>query len=57
MAKMLDMVKLKDGQEGAIIDVYEDGQAFLLELVGKNSPEEAEIIVKASDIEKTTYTA
>jgi len=57
MAKMLDGVKLKDGREGAIIDVYEDGQVFLLELAGKNSPEEAEVIIKESDIETITYVA
>lgn len=52
-----DGVLLKDGREGTIVAVFENGEAFMVEIADEQGREIDMPVVKPDDIEKVTYVA
>ena len=55
MPKMLDVVRLKDGRTGTVVEVFED--AYMVEVTDAKGKTIAAPIVKPEDIEAITYVA
>ncbi len=53
--KELDVVKLKDGKEATILDVYDGGTAFLVEIADEDGKTLDMPTVKAEEIEKVIW--
>lgn len=51
----LDVVRLKDGREGTVIDIYENGNVFLLEICNDKGETVCLPFVKKEDITDVTY--
>lgn len=54
--KVLDVVLIKDGQEGTIVEMFDDG-AMMIEVTDKTGKMLELPIIKAEEIEKITYVA
>lgn len=50
-----DVVRLKDGREGTVIDIYENGAVFLLEICNDKGETVCLPFVKKEDITDVTY--
>ena len=57
MAKLLDVVLTVDGKEGTIVEVFENGKAFMLEIADNKGRTLDTPIIRKEDIEKITYIA
>ena len=55
--KELDIVRLKDGREVTILEVFESGKAFMAEEVASDGKTIATPVVKSEDILEVTYSA
>lgn len=55
--KELDVVMLKDGRQATILEVYEQGKVFLVEIADNRGQTTDTPFIKITDIEKITYTA
>lgn len=55
--KELDVVLLSDGREGTIIDIYDGGKAFLIEVCDSNGKTLDMPTVDISDIKKILFVA
>ena len=55
MPKMLDVVRLKDGRTGTVVEVFKD--AYMVEIADSNGKTIGITIVKPEDIEAITYVA
>lgn len=54
--KELDVVRLKDGREGTILDFYDNGKVFMMEISDKDGKTIDTPFVKVEDVEKVIYT-
>ena len=53
--KLFDVVKLKDGREATIVEIYKQGEAYEVDILVDNSGEYAEYeteTIKHEDIER-----
>ena len=57
MAKELDIVHLKDGRTATVLEVYDAGQAYLVEVVDENGKTLDMPTVAADDIERVVWEA
>lgn len=55
--KELDVVKLKDGREGTVLEVFEKGKAFMIEIADDKGYTIDTPIIQIDEIEKITYVA
>ena len=55
--KELDAVLLNDGREGTVLETYEDGRVFMIEICDEERRTIALPFVKVEDISKVTYRA
>lgn len=53
--KELDVVKLRDGREGTILELWEDKNAALLEICDKKGRAIDEPIISLDEIEEITF--
>lgn len=53
--KELDVIKLKTGKTGTIIEVFENGKAFMIDVVDVNGKTIETPIVQKEEIEKVEY--
>ena len=51
----LDIVLLKDGREGTVIDIYENGNVFLIEICNSKGETLCTPFVKKEDIACVTH--
>ena len=51
----LDVVKLKDGRSGTVLEVLEAGEIFLVEIVDGRGRTQEMPTVKADEIEQVTW--
>ncbi len=51
----LDVVQLKDGREATVLEVFEDGQSFLVETAPKPYEESEILDLSQDDIRKVIY--
>jgi len=54
--KELDVVELKDGREGTILQVYDAGKYFLIEIADDKGITIELPTISIDDIQKITYT-
>lgn len=57
MPKELDIVLLKDGRKGTVLEQYEKGTSFLLEIADSEGKTLETPIIEISEIEKIIYVA
>lgn len=55
--KELDAVLLNDGREGTVLEIYEDGTVFMIEICDEEGRTIDIPFVKEEDISKVTYHA
>lgn len=55
--KELDVVRLKDGRQGTILEVYECGKAYLVEIADGMGKTIDTPTVEREDIQELVYTA
>lgn len=55
--KLFDCVKLTDGQEGTVIEVFDGGNAFMVEITDSEGQTLDTPIVAQKDISKVTFRA
>jgi ribosomal 30S subunit maturation factor RimM len=53
--KELDVVELKNGQCGTVLEVFDQGEAYLVEVVDKSGKTVDMPTVKADDIKQVTW--
>ena len=51
----LDVVKLKDGRMGTVLEVLETGELFLIEIADERGKTQDMPTVKADEIEQVTW--
>lgn len=56
-AKELDVVQLKDGRTATVLEVFDSGAAFLVEVADENGKALDMPTVASDDIEKVVWTA
>lgn len=56
-AKELDVVQLKDGRTATVLEVFDSGAAFLVEVADENGKALDMPTVTPDDIEKVVWTA
>lgn len=54
-AKVLDVVKLRDGREGTILELWENKNAGLLEICDEKGRAIDEPVINLDDIEEITF--
>ncbi len=52
---MLDVVLLKDGRVGTVVEIFGDGEAFVIDITDDSKDEMNTPIVKMEEIEKIIY--
>ena len=52
---MLDVVLLKDGRVGTVVEIFGDGEAFMVDITDDSNDEMNTPIVKMEEIEKIIY--
>lgn len=57
MAKMLDVVKLRDGRVGTILEVYDEGQKYMIEITDRAGKTVDTPIVSNGDVVAVEYSA
>lgn len=57
LTKELDIVRLKDGRTATVLEVFESGKAYLVEVVDANGKTLDTITVGPDDIEKVVWKA
>ena len=55
--KELDVVRLKEGRIGAILDFYDDGKVFMMEITDKKGRTLDTPFVNVEDVDEVIYTA
>lgn len=55
--KELDVVLLKDGRKGTVLELYEDGKAFMLEITDERGKTLGIPVVQSEEVEKIIYSA
>lgn len=55
--KEFDIVLLKDGRQGTVLEVYEQGQAYLIEITDDMGKTIETPTIGKEDIKETVYTA
>ncbi len=55
--KEMDVVLLKDGREGTILEVYDQGKAYLVEISDEKGKAIDLPTIPKEEIEKTVYVA
>ena len=55
IVKELDVVELKDGREATVLEVCDEGKAFLVEIVDDDGKTLEMPIIKAEDIVRTIW--
>lgn len=55
--KELDVVRLKDGREGTILDFYDDGKVFMMEITDKKGRTLDTPFINLEEVEEVIYTA
>lgn len=55
--KLFDCVKLTDGQKGTVIEVFDGGKAFMVEITDSEGQTLDTPIVTQKDISKVTFRA
>lgn len=55
--KLLDVLLLKDGREGTVLEVFEEGKGFMVEIADKDGATIEMPIISADEIDKITYKA
>lgn len=55
--KECDVVLMKDGREGTVVAVFENGEAFMIEIADEQGRMLEMPVVKSKDIEKVIYVA
>ena len=57
MAKELDIVRLKDGRTATVLEVFKNGEAYLVEVTDEAGKTVDMPTVKSDDIEKVVWEA
>lgn len=55
--KELDVVRLKDGREGTILDFYDDGKVFMMEITDKKGRTLDTPFINVEEVEEVIYTS
>lgn len=55
--KVFDVVLLKDGRQGTILEVYEQGKAYLIEIADEQGRTLDLPTIQKNEIEKVVYVA
>lgn len=55
--KEFDVVRLKDGRIGAILDFYDGGKVFMMDVVDKDGKTLDTPFVNVEDVDEVIYTA
>ena len=53
--KELDVIRLKDGRIGTVLESFDHGGAFLVEITDQKGKTLDELIVKADEISETVF--
>ncbi len=51
----IDVVRLKDGREGTVVGLYEDGNVLMLEICNNKGETLDIIFVNKDEVEEVTY--
>ncbi len=57
MIKELDVVELKSGQRGTVLEVFEQGKAYLVEIADEAGKTIDMQTIKADDIKQVTWSS
>ena len=55
--KKLDVITLKDGRTGTVLEVYDDGQTLCVEIADEQGRTLEMLMIPASEIDRITYSA
>jgi len=55
LIKDLDVVLLKDGREGTILEMFDEGKAYMIEITNSEGKTVDTPVIEAEEIEKVIY--
>lgn len=55
--KILDVIKLNDGREATVLEVYDNGKAFMVEISDSEGETIETPMIKLEDVNKIIYSS